>query len=225
MYVIADKFYFIISLHRSSYYSYTWILANDFFIAIEIISYNDGIDDNAYNVNFLSFLFILHSCVFLFHWLCNSSRQLLVPFDEPATFVNLALLITFTLALVQALLSLIGAVISCLWSPCCTNPVPTYKPIATNSHYSQTTPHRFDVRYQILPFLFIFYWLITFFQFSHHIQHHYETWNAINLPKLIDLSLHKSHQIRWSMVSYTKVRSYGAITMMFSSNGSFFCLL
>ncbi|CAF1007211.1 unnamed protein product [Adineta ricciae] len=70
--------------------------------------------------------------------------QLLVPFDEPATFVNLALLITFTLALVQALLSLIGAVISCLWSPCCTNPVPTYKPIATNSHYSQTTPHRFD---------------------------------------------------------------------------------
>jgi hypothetical protein len=72
-------------------------------------------------------------------------RRVLVPFDEPATFANLALLITFTLALVQALLSLIGAVISCLWSPCCTNIWSTYTPIPTTSHYSQTTPHRHEV--------------------------------------------------------------------------------
>ncbi|CAF4357203.1 unnamed protein product, partial [Rotaria sp. Silwood2] len=47
----------------------------------------------------------------------TTSTRILVPFDEPSTFVNLALLITFTLALVQALLSMIGAVISFLWSP------------------------------------------------------------------------------------------------------------
>ncbi|UJR25610.1 hypothetical protein I4U23_006962 [Adineta vaga] len=84
-----------------------------------------------------------------FHIATTPTIQLLVPFDEPATFVNLALLITFTLALVQALLSLIGAVISCLWSPCCTSSIPTYKSIATNSHYAQTTPHRFDSTYSI----------------------------------------------------------------------------
>lgn len=72
-------------------------------------------------------------------------RRLLVPFDDPASFANLALLITFTLALVQALLSMIGAVISCLWSPCCVNSEPSYTPIATSSHYAQTTPHRFEV--------------------------------------------------------------------------------
>ncbi|CAF0837629.1 unnamed protein product [Adineta steineri] len=74
----------------------------------------------------------------------TTTTRLLVPFDEPATFVNLALLITFTLALVQALLSLIGAVISCLWSPCCISSVPSYKSMATNTHYAQTTPHRFE---------------------------------------------------------------------------------
>jgi hypothetical protein len=74
----------------------------------------------------------------------------LVPFDEPATFANLALLITFTLALVQALLSMIGAVISCLWSPCCISSLPRYTPITTNSHYAQTTPHHLEVNIQIL---------------------------------------------------------------------------
>ncbi|CAF0786383.1 unnamed protein product [Adineta ricciae] len=70
--------------------------------------------------------------------------RVLVPFEEPATFDNLALLITFTLALVQTLLSLIGAVISCLWSPCCMSSWPTYTPIPTTSHYAQTTPHRYE---------------------------------------------------------------------------------
>jgi len=74
----------------------------------------------------------------------TSTIRLLVPFDEPATFTSLALLITFTLALVQALLSMIGAVISCLWSPCCISSSPSYTPITTNSHYAQTTPHRFE---------------------------------------------------------------------------------
>ncbi len=78
-----------------------------------------------------------------------------MPFDEPATFVNLALLITFTLALLQALLSMIGAVISCLWSPCCVSSSQNYRPIATNSHYAQTTPHRFEVFFNKLPLLFI----------------------------------------------------------------------
>jgi hypothetical protein len=62
--------------------------------------------------------------------------------------VNLALLITFTLALVQALLSMIGAVISCLWSPCCVSSLPSYTPVITNSHYVQTTPHRFEVDFE-----------------------------------------------------------------------------
>jgi hypothetical protein len=70
---------------------------------------------------------------------------LLLALDEPATFANLALLITFTLALVQALLSMIGAVISCLWAPCCLNSWSPYTPIVTNSHYVQTTPHRYEV--------------------------------------------------------------------------------
>ncbi|CAF1028805.1 unnamed protein product [Adineta steineri] len=73
-----------------------------------------------------------------------TSTHVLVPFEEPATFDNLALLITFTLALVQALLSMIGAVISWLWSPCCMNSWPTYTPISTTSHYAQTTPHRHE---------------------------------------------------------------------------------
>ncbi len=81
-------------------------------------------------------------------------RRLLVPFDEPATFANLALLITFTLALVQALLSMIGAVISCLWSPCCISSLPCYTPITTNSHYAQTTPHHLEVNIQILIWIF-----------------------------------------------------------------------
>jgi hypothetical protein len=72
-------------------------------------------------------------------------RRILIPFDEQATFVNLALLITFTLALVQALLSLIGSVISCIWSPCCMTSWSLYTPITTNSHYVQTTPHRYEV--------------------------------------------------------------------------------
>ncbi|CAF0942813.1 unnamed protein product [Rotaria sordida] len=74
----------------------------------------------------------------------TSTIRLFVSFDEPASFANLALLITFTLALVQALLSMIGAVISCLWSPCCINSSRNYTPIATNSHYAQTTSHRFE---------------------------------------------------------------------------------
>jgi hypothetical protein len=81
-------------------------------------------------------IFVLSSIVY---------RRLLVPFDEPANFTNLALLITFTLALVQALLSMIGAVISCLWSPCCISSSPNYTSVTTNSHYAQTTPHRFEV--------------------------------------------------------------------------------
>ncbi|CAF3169844.1 unnamed protein product [Rotaria socialis] len=70
--------------------------------------------------------------------------RLLVPFNEPSTYANLALLITFTLALVQALLSMIGAVISCIWSPCCMSLTPIYAPISTTSHYAQTTPHRHE---------------------------------------------------------------------------------
>lgn len=89
----------------------------------------------------------LHFHVYL--WI---SRRLLVPFDEPTTFTNLALLITFTLALVQALLSMIGAVISCLWSPCCIHSSTNSLSIATNSHYSQTTPHRFEVNSKITIF-------------------------------------------------------------------------
>ena len=63
--------------------------------------------------------------------------------------MSLALLITFTLALVQALLSLIGSVISCLWSPCCLSSWPTYTPISTQSHYVQTTPRRHEVKKKI----------------------------------------------------------------------------
>ncbi|CAF2889498.1 unnamed protein product [Rotaria sp. Silwood2] len=74
----------------------------------------------------------------------TSTIRLFMPFDEPASFANLALLITFTLALVQALLSMIGAVISCLWSPCCMSSSRNYTPITTNSHYAQTTTHRFE---------------------------------------------------------------------------------
>jgi hypothetical protein len=40
---------------------------------------------------------------------------------------------------------MIGAVISCLWSPCCISSWSTYKPILTSSHYVQTTPHRHEV--------------------------------------------------------------------------------
>ncbi|CAF0848323.1 unnamed protein product [Rotaria sp. Silwood1] len=74
----------------------------------------------------------------------TTSTRILVPFDEPSTFVNLALLITFTLALVQALLSMIGAVISCLWSPCCMSSPTIYTPVSTSSHHAQTTPHRHE---------------------------------------------------------------------------------
>ncbi|CAF2720345.1 unnamed protein product [Rotaria sp. Silwood2] len=74
----------------------------------------------------------------------TSTIRLFMPFDEPASFANLALLITFTLALVQALLSMIGVVISCLWSPCCMSSSRNYTPITTNSHYAQTTTHRFE---------------------------------------------------------------------------------
>jgi len=75
----------------------------------------------------------------------TSSTRVLLPFDEQATFLNLALLITFALALIQALLSMIGSVISCLWSPCCMmSSGPIYTPIPTNSHYVQTTPHRHE---------------------------------------------------------------------------------
>lgn len=74
----------------------------------------------------------------------TSSTQIFFPFDDQATFINLTLLITFTLALVQALLSLIGSVISFLWSPCCLYTSVAYKPIPTNSHYVQTSPHRYE---------------------------------------------------------------------------------
>ena len=98
-----------------------------------------------YNINTISQCKFIFYLFFILLLSLIVYRRLLVPFDEPATFANLALLITFTLALVQALLSMIGAVISCLWSPCCSNSVPNYTPITTNSHYAQTTPHRFEV--------------------------------------------------------------------------------
>ncbi|CAF3334435.1 unnamed protein product [Rotaria socialis] len=73
----------------------------------------------------------------------TSTMRVSVPFDDPTSFSNLALLITFTLALLQALLSMIGAVISCLWSPCCTSSSSVnYTPIASNFNCSQTIPHR-----------------------------------------------------------------------------------
>lgn len=134
LYGFVDKFYFIIGLRRSSHHSHTRVLANDCFAPTEIVPPNDNVN----NVKFSSIYLTLSSRSSLLH------RQLLVPFDEPATFVNLALLITFTLALVQALLSLIGAVIACLWSPCCADPVGVHKPVATHSHYAQTTPSRFE---------------------------------------------------------------------------------
>ena len=80
------------------------------------------------------------------------SRQIFFPFDDQATFINLTLLITFTLALVQALLSLIGSVIAFLWSPCCLYTSVAYKPIPTNSHYAQTSPHRYVVYNKIFDF-------------------------------------------------------------------------
>lgn len=94
-----------------------------------------------------------------------SFSHLLVSFNEPASFANLALLITFTLALVQALLSMIGAVISCLWSPCCLTHASNYSPIInTSSHYVQTTPyHRPDVRLFVpaCRFSFLFHMLLV----------------------------------------------------------------
>lgn len=49
------------------------------------------------------------------------------------------------MALVQALLSMIGAVISCVWSPCCMSTTPAYAPISTTSNHVQTTLHRHEV--------------------------------------------------------------------------------
>ena len=136
LFVFVHKFCFIVGLCRSSDYSHAGILANNFFPPFQDTSAslnNNNTDD--VNVPFLSF-FIFSPIVF---------RRLLVPFDEPVTFTNLALLITFTLSLVQALLSLIGAVISCLWSPCCFTSPAVYRPVTAPAHYSPTTPHRYEV--------------------------------------------------------------------------------
>ncbi|CAF0738035.1 unnamed protein product [Didymodactylos carnosus] len=49
----------------------------------------------------------------------TTTRPLFLTSKEP-TFENLALLVILTMALVQSLLSIIGSVISFIWSPCCT---------------------------------------------------------------------------------------------------------
>lgn len=143
LYVFVHQFCFIINLCWSSHYSHTGILAKCLIPSLQntsSIEYNINIHDvNQTSSTSSSSIYLRRFIIILF------SRRLLVPFDEPATFTNLALLITFTLALVQALLSLIGAVMSCLWSPCCFNSLENYTPITTHPSHAPTTSHRYEV--------------------------------------------------------------------------------
>ena len=137
-----------------------------------------------------------------------------MPFDEPVTFTNLALLITFTLSLVQALLSLIGAVISCLWSPCCFSSPALYKPVTAPTYYSPTTPpppHRYEViQNDSHPFLDSLFSLLS----RIHLHQPFERSNELtNTVTRIDSWYPMNHPTPCSMVFCIRPRRYGAITM------------
>ena len=143
-------------------------MANNFISSFKNISFTYKNSSNDYNNNndSITYVNIQFKCFFLFAYSTDTFlyfRRLLVPFDEPVNFINLALLITFTLALVQALLSMIGAVIACLWSPCCIFSPPNYTPIPINSHYAHTTTpsHRFEVKHHNYLVHFSFLIIIT----------------------------------------------------------------